>query len=245
MYPNQQPPQGHSSTAEYASPGGGAGVPIGPDYPPMPRDPYGAPRQRGVNGLAIASLVFGLIGGWLLAVPFGIAALGQIKSRRQEGKGLAIGGLVASGAWVLVLVAIATGGVLGGPERNSRGEVTSAGDDSVFNVRTGDCVDGLNDRTGRLVRVQVTPCAQAHEAEVIAEFELPKGSWPGERSVISQAEQMCLGKLEFVLGNSPMWNNLGAYYLYPIDSVSWSRSREVHCLVTNKGGSKLIGAVPR
>lgn len=254
MYPNQPPPQGHSSETDYAWSTGDAGVagpPAGaPGYPPMPPGGgypggYVAPPQRGVNGFAIASLVLGLMGGFLLAVPFGIVALNQIKSRQQQGRGLAIGGLVASGVWALVFVVAFVVGAAGGPERNSLGEVTDAGDESVFDVRTGDCIDGLNDDTGKLFTVQVTPCGQAHDAEVITEFELPAGAWPGEQSVISQAEQMCVSKLELALGNSPVWDSLGVYYLYPVDSVSWSRSREVDCLVNNVDGSKLVGEVPR
>jgi len=65
------------------------------------------------NGLAIASLVLGLIWLWfvgsILAIIFGFIALNQIKESggRQTGRGLAIAGIVLGFAWTgLVVVAI-------------------------------------------------------------------------------------------------------------------------------------------
>lgn len=46
------------------------------------------------NGLAIASLVTGILGFSILSVIFGHIALNQIGRSREEGRGLAIAGLV-------------------------------------------------------------------------------------------------------------------------------------------------------
>jgi hypothetical protein len=72
--------------------------------------PYAA--NRGINGLAIASFVLGIL--WLewigsvLALVFGYIALSQIKQRHQGGRGFAIAGIVFG--WValaaLLLVAV-------------------------------------------------------------------------------------------------------------------------------------------
>lgn len=45
----------------------------------------------------------GLLG--LLAIIFGIVALGQIKKRGQRGRGMAITGIVLGSVWVLVWIA--------------------------------------------------------------------------------------------------------------------------------------------
>ena len=50
--------------------------------------------SAGTNGLAIASMVLGLIGGSLLAVIFGHVARSQIRRTREQGDGLAVAGLV-------------------------------------------------------------------------------------------------------------------------------------------------------
>lgn len=60
-----------------------------------------------MNGFAIACLITGVLGMVPLAIVLGIVALVQIARRRQDGKGLAVGGLVASGVWVALLTALA------------------------------------------------------------------------------------------------------------------------------------------
>jgi serine/threonine-protein kinase len=75
------PPPGHSpayATAAYTPPPGYGG------YPPPAGIGYGAPSyspppRQGTNGFAIASLIFGIIGGALLGFIFGFVALSQTK----------------------------------------------------------------------------------------------------------------------------------------------------------------------
>jgi hypothetical protein len=93
------------------------------DVVPPPPPPAVAPQYQPVtyvaqtNGLAVASLVAGVMWiGWLgsfLAVIFGHIALGQIarSGGRQQGNGLAIGGLVLGylGVATLTLVLLVSG----------------------------------------------------------------------------------------------------------------------------------------
>ena len=75
---------------------------------------YAAPVQQGTNGLAIASMVLGILWlywiGSILAIVFGHIALSQIdKSQgRVGGRGMAIAGVVLGwiGAAILVLAII-------------------------------------------------------------------------------------------------------------------------------------------
>lgn len=99
-----------------------------PPPPPAPGGPpqqpqYGAPAPAQVppaqrtNGLAVASLILGILWlcwlGSILAVIFGHVALGQIKKSGnvQQGRGLAIAGLILGyiGIGILILSLI-TGG---------------------------------------------------------------------------------------------------------------------------------------
>ena len=90
--------------------------------PPAPPPPVPAPYPQhyqvaSTNGLAVASLIAGFLWmGWLgsfLAVIFGHIALGQIARAggRQQGNGLAIGGLVLGylGVATLALVLLVSG----------------------------------------------------------------------------------------------------------------------------------------
>ena len=75
-------------------------------------------QNRGTHGLAIVSFVLGILWlGWLgsiLAVIFGHVALSQIARSGQNGRGLAIVGLVFGwiGVGVLVVAMIGTATVL-------------------------------------------------------------------------------------------------------------------------------------
>ena len=95
-------------------------------------------RPSGQNGMAIASLcvglaalplsvfcgVLGLIG--IVAVILGVVALNQIKQTGQDGRGLAIGGIVVGGIDILaaVIVIIFFAAVIGSVDYNSLGFAT-------------------------------------------------------------------------------------------------------------------------
>ena len=77
--------------------------------PYQPYQPYGVGQQPvGTNGLAIGALIASCIGlftcgiGSIIGMALGFVALGQIKRTGQEGRGLAIAGLVV-GAGLLVV----------------------------------------------------------------------------------------------------------------------------------------------
>ena len=107
---DQQPP--------LPAPSAGPPGPTGPSYG-AGGPGYGA----GTNGMAIASLVFGILGltllfgiGSILALIFGYVARGQIKRSQetQGGRGLALGGIVLG--WIgvaisILLIALAIAGV--------------------------------------------------------------------------------------------------------------------------------------
>jgi len=66
----------------------------------------------GTNGFAIASLIFGIIGGSLFAWIFGGVALSKIKQTGQSGRGMAITGIVLGIAWVVLFaIIVAVGGL--------------------------------------------------------------------------------------------------------------------------------------
>ena len=77
--------------------------------PPYPYQyPYGPP-PRATNGLAIASMVLGILWiywiGSILALVFGYVARSQIRQRNEGGNGMAIAGIVLGWIGVATLVA--------------------------------------------------------------------------------------------------------------------------------------------
>jgi peptidyl-prolyl cis-trans isomerase B (cyclophilin B) len=85
-----------------------------PQYPPQQWQPqgYGYPQPRNTNGFCIASLVCSLVGilllfiGPVLGVIFGWVGLRQTARLGEQGRGLAIAGVVI-GVLVLVINVVA------------------------------------------------------------------------------------------------------------------------------------------
>ena len=104
-YPQPYPPQGYPPPA------------YGQHPPPYPY-PYPYPPARSTNGMAIASMVLGIVWvywiGSILALIFGYLALSEIRKSKQAGEGMAIAGIVLGwigvGILVIVLLSIATRG---------------------------------------------------------------------------------------------------------------------------------------
>jgi hypothetical protein len=102
-YPPVQPPAGPYGAPSYQPlpPGGAYPGPYGPAY----GYPYVPPRRT--NGLAIASMVLGILWlywiGSILALVFGYIARNQIRERGDSGDGMAIAGIVLGWVGVGVL----------------------------------------------------------------------------------------------------------------------------------------------
>ncbi len=83
-------------------------------YPPtQPPHAYAPVDNRATNGMAIASMILGIVWiywiGSVLALIFGYIALSQIKQRNESGRGMALAGVVLGwvGVGILLLVIIA------------------------------------------------------------------------------------------------------------------------------------------
>lgn len=111
---SQQPPPSPSPTAQQPAHGVHQ-----PQYGHAPQQYVVVQPTTSTNGLAIASLVLGILWlywiGSILAVIFGHIALKQISERNQGGRGLAIAGLVlgwigvATLTFVLIVAAAVSG----------------------------------------------------------------------------------------------------------------------------------------
>lgn len=104
---------GHGSFGEgYQAPHEGYQAPYG-GYE-APYGGYGPPPPRGTNGMSIAALIMGIAGLFLcgitsiVGVVLGHISLGQIKRTGEEGRPMAIAGLVLSYfgilCWLLVVL---------------------------------------------------------------------------------------------------------------------------------------------
>lgn len=203
--------------------------------------PHVQPWQRDeTNAFAIAALVLGLVGAFLLSVTFGIIALHQISRRGQRGRGLAIAGISISVGWVLVLGGAVTWLVVtnGSPRTPvaveaprevpapAQHEVTivPARHEVTEDLWLGDCVDWLVRNGGVISQLREVSCGR-HSGGVDSLFDLT-GDWPGEAEVAARAADGCVGRAK----SHPAVRGMPLIVLTPAES-DWPDNRRVACIV--------------
>jgi hypothetical protein len=238
-----QEPQGPYPQGQYPppppSPQGPYGPPQGPHAPHGPYAPLPYPvwgqgytpynQQAPVNGLAIASLVLGV----LCCLPavglvLGVIALVQIKKRGERGRPMAIIGSVLSSVglalWVLML---ATNGV---------SEFWEGFKDAASNSSParGECFDSSTGLEGATYDLDEVPCSGPHDGEVFAVVLLPSGDFPGDASVTDTAEEKCYAlRSGYAMDAWAVPEDVDVYYVVP-SAESWDLGdREITCAFGN------------
>ncbi|KUN82679.1 hypothetical protein AQJ66_21280 [Streptomyces bungoensis] len=225
--------------------------------PQQPHHPYGPPgyqpwaqgyspynQPAPVNGLAIASLVLGL----LCCLPgvglvLGLIALPQIRRRGERGTALAVTGSVLSGLGLaLSVLMFATGGASDfwkGFKEGARGGAS-------ISLVKGECFDAPGGRlSGETYDVDKVPCSGVHDGEVFASFRLRAGRYPGDDSVTGTADERCYGLQDaYAMDGWAVPGDVDVYYLTPTED-SWSAGdREVTCVFGNvTEGRNLTGSL--
>ncbi len=263
-YPGHTPPPervgyptGHSpahATAAYTPPPGHGG------YPPPAGVGYGAPSyspppSQGTNGFAIAALIFGIIGGALLGFIFGFIALSQTKRTGQNGRGMAIAGIVLSALWtvgvlLLIILAVASS-TPSGPvtpttfptasptaEPTTEPPATTAPSTAISatELQVGDCLNDLTNSTD-VSSLPSVDCTQPHQGEVFAVFDLPPGPYPGADGVDDLVSKGCNARLAEYSPGAPSDDAVGLFSVYPLEQ-NWERGdREVVCIAKATSGT--------
>jgi hypothetical protein len=209
-----------------------------PPLPPPP--PPGKPVRPKIDGFAIASFIFGAIGGVLLGLIFGVVALRRIRRDKKRGRGLAIAGIASSCAWVVLVALGAFLVAVNDAQRSPSGAVTGAGDVSVFQLRIGDCITSVP--TGETFTVEVTPCSNPHVGEIFEVGYLPAGPWPGADEVDRLAEGLCIKAFQPYVAASIDDSPYAVSFLQPLES-SWSEDRGVVCIAHDPSEKPLVGSI--
>ncbi len=219
-------------------PGGNFPPPPAGNFPPPPplpySDPYGQayppPRPPGTNWWAIVSLIFGVLGGVLVSVICGFVGLKKAK-QGQGGRGMAIAGLVLSGLWVLVGIAVVVLLVVNKDEI-SNSEFADIFDPNSVNaadVGLGDCLSEIPSDASLVASVKTVACTEPHKGEVYHVVTVPDGDFPGETAIIDYQDQ-CQPALEEFSPAAMADPEVGMFVLYPT-ADSWKRGdRAVTCI---------------
>jgi len=243
-----QPPYGQAQYGQPGQPQYGYGQPQYPGSWPQPYG-YGYPGGgSGNNGLAIASLATG-IGGFCIgfaspvALGLGIAALVQIKKRQDNGKGMAIAGVVLGGlgtlGWLAYLVLIVVLGVTSDDDYSASEPSSSYSATYIDELAVGECFDD-SDEEDEVVR---QPCTEPHDGEVIAGVTLPDGPYPGDNEVDEAGEKACATEFGEYVGSTVKDTELEWDYWTPTKQLWNSNDRLVVCAAYGPDFDQLTGSV--
>lgn len=225
----------------------GAPVPPVPPAPPAP-PPYGygpdygygygvppvPPGPRKWNGFAIASLVFGIVGGIILAVPFGIVALVGGRRQTRRGAGMAIAGLSLSAIWVVVIVAVAVTSKDHKVQRAADGTVTRSGSVAPTDLHVGDCVELPSNVDKVVVTVDVRPCSDLHNGQVFTIVQSTVTTYPGQAENTQRALTDCEHAAVTYLGSLAATSDLHIVAFTARESRWNAGDRAERCLLVDR-----------
>jgi hypothetical protein len=211
---------------------------------------YGYSGSGGTNGLATAALVTGL-GGFVIgvsapvAIGLGIAALVQIKRSQQEGKGMAIAGLVMGslvtlGYTLLIVLVIALGSSDGNYSSPDPVSSSSSGPTTyVDDLTVGECFDEAS-ADDEVVR---QPCPDAHDAEVVGIVTIPGTTYPGDSAIDKAADRACSPVFGTYVGKSRDQSELYLDWWTPSKGAWDDGDHRVLCAAFGPDDNKLTGTV--
>lgn len=182
--------------------------------PPQPH-PYSAPPPK-TNWWAIVSLIFGIIGGAVIALVCGIVGVRKAK-QYGSGRGMAIAGIVLSVLWAVAAVVIT---------------VVALNDDTrtATDLEVGDCLAEIPD-SDRVVNVTLISCDEPHAGEVFAVLTLPDGPFPGQDAVDAH-HRKCGPELQRYSPQSVTDESVRLYVLNPTAETWADGDHAVTCIAT-------------
>lgn len=152
---------------------------------------------------------------------------------------LPIGGILV----VVVVIAVAIGGLLFSAGRSPTGEIDRAGDLSANDLRVGDCFDLKEPDAEEVDDVTAHPCTEAHEYEVFHVGLLAEGAYPGEDALTEFVIDNCEPAFGTYIGKAYLDSQLDFSWLYPSDDGWNDGDRSVQCAAYDPRNSRLTSSL--
>ncbi|WP_162448175.1 septum formation family protein [Phytoactinopolyspora mesophila] len=155
-----------------------------------------------------------------------------------------------SGTWRVAALAGATALVLTGcsvfddlfgddePDRGDDGQVSEVVESaSIFDIAEGDCLGEYRD-DGDVQDVDLIPCDQEHEQEVLLITQIDADELPGQEDIQQQVIDECLPAFEEFVGVEFDESELDIHYLSPSqDSWDQQDDRDIVCTIYDPAGT--------
>ncbi|MDG9720790.1 septum formation family protein [Streptomyces sp. DH24] len=110
---------------------------------------------------------------------------------------------------------------------------------SVFSLDVGDCYNPHGKAEGTAYAVEIVPCDEAHEGQVVGEFAIDKGkAYPGDDEVSAIADTRCPVEAQTYSPDTWALPKGVALFYYTPTSESWATGdRAVSCTYTMEKGT--------
>jgi hypothetical protein len=210
--------------------------PYGQPQQPDPYNPYGQPAQQQPVGYQQPPQL----------PPMGQQPYPQMPppTPTQGKRGRVIGILTAIG--LIVLIGVVRVVVFKGADkvyhsatdadRNKTGEVTESGNLDPVALKNGDCFhNGISSTTTTetVTNIDAIPCTGRHDAQVVAMFSLPGGTYP----LTAKFESLCHAKIQKWVKTNPSETKIltkldpkwGSTYLFPTPALWAKGDHKVTC----------------
>lgn len=149
-------------------------------------------------------------------------------------------------SWAIYIAAalgFAVYGVMSDADRDGSGAIVSGGTVDAFNMRVGDCFEDGNSYSEEVTSVPGVPCADPHDYETFAVFDVSIDSYPDEDMMAQIAFDSCMEHFESFVGRDYETSSLDITTMFPTQE-SWNQSdREVVCALYDVNANKLVGSV--
>ena len=151
-----------------------------------------------------------------------------------------------------VLLLIVAGGIafafLSQASRDGSGAIVSSGRIDAFDIRLGDCFNDESPESAaeetEISGVSGVPCAEPHDNEVFALFDLDLETFPEGDAMSEIAYDECVQRFEPFVGSDYLTSSLDLYPMYPTQQ-SWNErnDREVICALFDVDLRKMQGSM--
>ncbi|MEV0774326.1 septum formation family protein [Streptomyces sp. NPDC050433] len=110
---------------------------------------------------------------------------------------------------------------------------------SVFSLDIGDCYNPTGKAEGTAYSVEIVPCEEAHQGQVVGEFAIDKGtSYPGDDEVATVADNRCPAEAQKYAADTWALPKGVALFYYTPTMESWATGdRAVSCTYTAEKGT--------
>ncbi len=147
------------------------------------------------------------------------------------------------GVYIAAIAGFGIYGAMTGVDRDDSGAIVDGGSLDAFDMRVGDCFDDPSSYGEEVHSLPGVPCADPHDNEVYAVFDVSLSSYPGEAEIGIMAQESCLERFEGFVGLDYESSTLDIFPFYPT-SESWNQGdREIVCAIYDMNTEKLVGTV--